>query len=165
MIDKTTGCRILSLWQPWATLIAINLKSYETRPWRTSYRGPIAIHAAKRKMTEAERRVWRWAMQYGFPDAGDQLPQSIPAFEDIPLGGIVAIANLTDCLKMSSGFRDSRHIVVGDVNYLEKWLGDWTPGRIAWKLEEVKPIEFYPFKGAQGLRELPDEVFAELVKD
>jgi activating signal cointegrator 1 len=159
------GCKILSLWQPWATLIAIDLKKHETRSWGTSYRGPIAIHAAKRKMGEAERRVWRWAMQYGFPDAGDRLPQNIPAFEDIPLGGIVAIANLTDCLKMSRGFRNKQNIVAEDVTYLERWLGDWTSGRFAWKLEEVKPIEFYPYKGAQGLRELPHEVFAELVKN
>jgi activating signal cointegrator 1 len=103
-------------------------------------------------------------MQYGFPEAGNHLPQHIPAFEDIPLGGIVAIANLTDCLKMSSGFRAKHHIAIDDVNYLEKWLGDWTPGRFAWNLEEVKPIEFYPFKGSQGLRDLPDEDFAELVK-
>jgi hypothetical protein len=103
-------------------------------------------------------------MQYGFPDAGISLPQNIPAFEDIPLGGIVAIANLTDCLKMSNGLRDKHHIAINEVNYLEKWLGDWTPERFAWKLEEIESIEFYPFKGAQGLRELPDEVFAELAK-
>ena len=38
----------LSLWQPWASLIAIGAKHIETRHWKTDYRGPIAIHAAKR---------------------------------------------------------------------------------------------------------------------
>lgn len=42
--------KALSLWQPWATLIANGAKQIETRSWSTSYRGPILIHAAKRKV-------------------------------------------------------------------------------------------------------------------
>ena len=40
--------KALSLWQPWASLIAAGVKKVETRHWPTAYRGPIAIHAAKR---------------------------------------------------------------------------------------------------------------------
>jgi hypothetical protein len=40
--------KAISLWQPWATLVAIGAKTIETRGWSTSYRGPIAIHAAKK---------------------------------------------------------------------------------------------------------------------
>jgi hypothetical protein len=40
--------KIFTLWQPWATFIALNLKQFETRHWGTSYRGKLAIHAAKR---------------------------------------------------------------------------------------------------------------------
>ena len=36
------------MWQPWASLIAIGAKQIETRHWPTKYRGPIAIHTAKR---------------------------------------------------------------------------------------------------------------------
>ena len=39
--------KALTLTQPWATLVAIGAKRIETRSWRTSYRGPLAIHAAK----------------------------------------------------------------------------------------------------------------------
>ena len=46
MIDNEI--RIISLWQPWASLIALNLKQYETRSWGAPYRGKLAIHAAKR---------------------------------------------------------------------------------------------------------------------
>lgn len=38
--------RILTLTQPWASLIAIGAKTLETRSWRTGYRGPLAIHYA-----------------------------------------------------------------------------------------------------------------------
>jgi hypothetical protein len=45
--------KALSLWQPWATLIALKKKQIETRSWRTTYRGPLAIHAAKSYPQEA----------------------------------------------------------------------------------------------------------------
>jgi hypothetical protein len=40
--------KAITIWQPWASLIAIGAKQYETRSWETKYRGPIAIHAAKK---------------------------------------------------------------------------------------------------------------------
>jgi hypothetical protein len=39
--------KAITLHQPWATLVAIEQKKIETRSWPTSYRGPLAIHAAK----------------------------------------------------------------------------------------------------------------------
>lgn len=38
--------KALTLYQPWAQLVALGVKSIETRSWSTSYRGPLAIHAA-----------------------------------------------------------------------------------------------------------------------
>jgi len=35
--------KAISLWQPWATLIALGLKTVETRSWRMDYRGPLVI--------------------------------------------------------------------------------------------------------------------------
>ena len=35
--------KALSLYQPWATAIALGSKRIETRGWPTSYRGPLAI--------------------------------------------------------------------------------------------------------------------------
>jgi hypothetical protein len=37
----------LTVWQPWAHLIATAQKSVELRKWGTSYRGTIVIHAAR----------------------------------------------------------------------------------------------------------------------
>lgn len=36
----------LTLHQPWASLVALGVKTIETRAWSTLYRGPLAIHAA-----------------------------------------------------------------------------------------------------------------------
>lgn len=40
--------KALTLHQPWASLIALGVKTIETRSWSTKYRGPLAIHAGKR---------------------------------------------------------------------------------------------------------------------
>lgn len=37
--------KALTLHQPWASLVALGVKTIETRSWGTSYRGPLAIHA------------------------------------------------------------------------------------------------------------------------
>jgi len=39
--------KALTLWQPWASLVATGAKRIETRSCVTKYRGPLAIHAAK----------------------------------------------------------------------------------------------------------------------
>lgn len=40
--------KTLSLWQPFAQAISLGIKKHETRGWKTDYRGPLAIHAAKK---------------------------------------------------------------------------------------------------------------------
>jgi hypothetical protein len=40
----------------------------------------------------------------------------------------------------------------------QRFLGDFTPGRFAWILDNVRPIDPVPMKGAQGLRDLPEGV-------
>ena len=37
--------QVLTLKQPWATLVAEGIKKYEFRSWKTNYRGKILIHA------------------------------------------------------------------------------------------------------------------------
>lgn len=40
--------RCITIRQPWATLIALGEKEFETRSWRTAYRGELGIHAGMR---------------------------------------------------------------------------------------------------------------------
>ena len=40
--------RYLSVHEPWASEIIAGKKPIEQRTWKTNYRGPLAIHAAKR---------------------------------------------------------------------------------------------------------------------
>jgi len=54
--------KAITLYQPWATLVALGKKKIETRSWKTDYRGPLAIHVAK-KFTGEQRMLCRWAKQ------------------------------------------------------------------------------------------------------
>ena len=44
--------KVLSLQEPWASLIKENIKHIETRSWKTNYRGELFIHASKRILTK-----------------------------------------------------------------------------------------------------------------
>ncbi len=41
--------KAITIHQPWASLIVVGAKRFETRSWETKYRGPIAIHASKQE--------------------------------------------------------------------------------------------------------------------
>lgn len=47
-MNKNRVMKAITIIQPWATLIAIGAKRFETRSWATTHRGPIAIHAGKK---------------------------------------------------------------------------------------------------------------------
>ena len=42
--------KVLSLREPWATLIMENKKLIETRSWKTSYKGELYIHASSTRI-------------------------------------------------------------------------------------------------------------------
>ncbi len=39
--------KVLTIKEPYATLIALGIKKYEFRSWKTNYRGDVYIHAGK----------------------------------------------------------------------------------------------------------------------
>ena len=124
--------KALTIRQPWATFIVTGLKSYETRSWQTKYRGPLAIHAAKRPM---DLVILDLLMeQYGYKLRREEALYSI--------GAIIAIVELVEITPVEQIL----------VTHLEGILGDYTPGRFAWHLalkERLK--EPIPAQGKQGL--------------
>lgn len=167
--------RILSLWQPWASLIAMGLKKFETRSWGTPYRGKLAIHAAKRPVDSDGFLVVRKAFEL----AGKDFQNDQDWVESLQFGCIVAIANLTHCRQMISekttltefckqpeSVQETQIPIISLVGAteLERTVGDWQPGRYAWKLGNICPIaEPIPFKGGQGLRIIRDSQVLEQI--
>lgn len=121
--------KAITLYQPWASAIAVGLKTIETRDWRCEYRGPIAIHAG-RKWDEEEEAF-----------ASRILPEDMEFFtrtgiwktSPMPLGGIVAIANLKECLATTA--------IPGDrLTARERRWGGYDEGRYGWLLTDIRPL-------------------------
>lgn len=120
--------RAVTLHQPWATLIALGAKTIETRGWPTRYRGPLAIHAAKR---HCDPFVFETvAFNVVLKKSG------FVTWHDLPRGAIVAVATLSDCLAS----QDPRVRERTDRNPLDLTFGDLGPGRFGWMLDDVQRI-------------------------
>lgn len=135
--------RALSLTQPWATLVAIGAKKIETRSWKTSYRGPIAIHAAKGFPRLSRRYCEQAFMQQalGWPRILNSKSNELQALMDsLPKGFVIAIADLLDCRKVVEDYTDW-HATMGGYTKAplepEVNFGDYEPGRFAWQLGNV----------------------------
>ena len=122
--------KAISLWQPWAEAMRLGLKRNETRSWPTSYRGWLAIHAAKRK------------------------PDAVPArFGTVALGAVVCITRLVNCVR-------TENVVNGLSEEEESWgdysAGRWA-WQTESLISLPEPI---PLRGHQGLFdwELPEEI-------
>jgi hypothetical protein len=138
----------LSLWQPWASLMAVcgsdglPYKAHETRGWATSYRGLLAIHAAKRPMDADTRALFREWIEDGLIPNVDMAR--------LPFGAIVAVVELVDCIRTEDISRET---------FLREWdFGNYEPGRWAWVTRNARSIGPIPWRGAQGLFNVPDAV-------
>jgi hypothetical protein len=136
--------KALTLTQPWCTLVALGAKKIETRSWPTSYRGPLAIHAAK--------GFPAWAREFACsPPCYQAMVRQDPdrdlrePFPDYPLGVVLATCRLVACIRTEvvSG-KVSAHLWGtaggGQLTAQERAFGDYSPGRWAWVLEDVQPL-------------------------
>jgi len=122
--------KAITIWQPWAEFIAAGVKHNETRSWATKYRGPIAIHAAVKPIR-----------------------QVVPLLSEKAFGLMV---EKLEKASMANGELVACHLITEE--YLstlldtEKALGDYSLGRYAWELRNVKELpEPIKAKGQQGL--------------
>lgn len=151
--------KALTLTEPWASLVAIGAKRIETRSWKTSYRGQLAIHSAKgfpmyAKMMLSEPHVYESWAQFG-------LKQKFPgrAGCGFPHGCVIAITTLLDCVPTEVLADDFTlpDVAPPETRWRsrlvprERFLGDYSPGRFAWILGTPLEIEPVPAKGALGL--------------
>lgn len=153
--------KAITLTQPWATLVAIGAKQIETRSWATHYRGPLAIHAAaglgpvggRRGLVELICASPFWETITGAGYCG-------PHPRQLPLGAIVATCELRSVRPIGREQNGDATILADDMLSFtpifgnELAFGDYSPGRYAWLLADVKPLaEPIPARGALGLWE------------
>lgn len=165
MRTETIPC--LSLWQPWASLIAVGAKRIETRGWATNYRGPLAIHAAKRCLRhELVYFSARWDFCAALEPLGVEMGGPRKLWDVLPFGALVAVADLVDCRPTESftvAELDTKRYKNDEEprNHSSAWwdergFGNYSPGRFGWVLEDVRPLkEPFQYQGRQGLFNIP----------
>lgn len=122
--------KVLSIKEPWASLIMNGTKKIETRSWKTKYRGEIYIHASSSKAKITKSEVYELIKDMNFK-----------------CGYIICKCNLVDCIYMTDEY-------VNDMktNHYEEYIcGHYEVGRYAWIVEDVKVIEPIEAKGKLGL--------------
>lgn len=120
--------KVLTIKQPWASLIINSYKKYEFRSWKTNYRGKILIHAGK----SLEKDMLNRFKDYNL---------------DIDLGYIIGEAYLEDCILVTKKFQDKLRkidsVVYARSNREEMY---------AWKLTNIKKYkDKIPINGKLGL--------------
>lgn len=147
--------KAISLWQPWASAIALGLKRFETRSWAcpASLIGqPLAIHAAKKRSDECRLRWIRHKMNLSL-DAGpeglpsDEITNAVRDYELLPFGAVICLVRVIKCWQTEDAIATPDTLTPAEVSW-----GDFTPGRFCWEVQKFytfeKPI---PCIGRQGL--------------
>lgn len=167
----------ISLWQPYASLIAWGDKQIETRSWPTSYRGPLLIHAAKRWTREEENFCLSdthcFAAMQAHNIVGGTPSKGWTAFPRLPKGAIIAVADLTSVFQIEDDWwetdggyslqvlENGRSVARRFVSNKEYAFGNYATGRFGWVLENIRALpEPVPCRGVQQLWTPSSEVIA-----
>lgn len=135
--------KAVTLYQPYATLVAIGAKKIESRSWGTKYLGPLAIHASKKQPK------WCRELERESPFKEALYPNGNYLYPWTSCGCILAICELSACWPI-----DDRGNGPFSISGQERAFGDYTPGRVMWVLENVRELKHpIPAKGALGLWE------------
>ena len=149
--------KCISLYQPWASLVVLGAKRFETRSWERLYRGPLLIHAAKKWNGELKGMCFdepfASAICKARPNRGGEFYLADILDELIPRGAIIGRVRVVKSWRTRG--------VSPSISKTEAAFGDYGDGRFAMELSDPamfeKPI---PYRGSQGFFEVPDDVVA-----
>ena len=128
--------KALTLWQPWASLIVLRHKRFETRSWKMDglIGERIAIHAAKRPSKDLDYELINELAKLALDPA------------HLPLGAVVGSGVITALFRTEA--------IAPNLPRPELVFGDYSPGRWAWRIEDVEALpEPVPARGRQGIWE------------
>lgn len=112
--------KVITIKQPFASLIAAGIKEYEFRTWKSKYRGKLLIHAGKGINKKVMEKFKCYNLEY-------------------PSDCIIAICDMVDCVKID----DEVRMMLSDKNELvyHNTINDTSNEGYGFKLENVKKIE------------------------
>ena len=115
--------KVLSITEPYATLIKEKKKLVETRSWKTNYRGELFIHASKTKMASVVKN--------------NRELMTLIDNVDLNYGNLICKCHLVDCVFMTSEYVED----MKKNHYQEYICGEYEVGRYAWILEGIEILE------------------------
>ena len=124
--------RVITLHEPWASLIGENIKISETRSWPCYQYGELYIHAGQMPIPKNDTRK-------------NELSKLLSG--SLHHGTIFAKCILSDCILIDEQFANA----VKEDNLNNYLCGDYTPGRYAWILTNIEPITPIKATGKQGI--------------
>ncbi|MCP1540003.1 hypothetical protein J2W79_005138 [Methylorubrum extorquens] len=142
--------KVISVWNPYASLLAHGFKLVETR----GFPAPKAligqrIGIASTKVIKPEQRDAMKDPAFARYYFETNLPREIEA---LPNGYLLGTVLLHSCSEITEEDLE-------DVTDEEKLYGWWKPGRFAWRCRKPEPFaKPVPVRGAQGIWTLPDAV-------
>ena len=114
--------KVLSLKEPFASLVMQKIKQVETRSWKTKYRGVLYIHASLGKVKTTDEKVINLL--------------KLLNNSDLKYGYIIAKCNLVDCIYMDENYLDKIKL-----NKTEYQCGIYEIGRHAWILDNIEVLD------------------------
>lgn len=161
--------RAISLWEPWAQLMALEKKKDETRNGVTKVRGEVAICASKKWTMELKNLACSEPFLSALTECteeemkGHEFRAAEKIITAIPLGCVVAVGELYDSITserwMELYFPEGWEPTEEKVR--ERKFGNYAPGRGVWRFRNMrrlaKPV---PVRGGQQWFNLPPEVEA-----
>ena len=138
--------RALTLHQPWATLIALGIKTIETRSWpppRDLIGQTIAIHAGRTLEPNPGPEIDAILRQ----THGERWQHQLPA------GAVLATATVSRACQVAGPVPDSGQVITrcGQLIATDPY-GDFSAGRWLWFLTDISPLpEPIPATGRQRL--------------
>lgn len=156
--------KVISLLQPWASLVVLNYKKIETRSWNTKYRGPLLIHASAAKKQLYKDLTLDFHQQFSLP--------GMPNYKDLPFGSIIGQVDLMSTFQTNVLHRsnfENKTIEFSkqfwDLTNQELAFGDYTKDRHLWLLSNaVQFDEPLPVKGELSMWEYDLEKKQKVVK-
>ena len=124
--------KVLSIKEPYATLLMKQIKHIETRSWKTNYRGEIYIHVSGKTLEKKAKQ--------------NKKIQELIKDISMNYGYIICKGNLVDCIYM-----DKEYLQKIKKDKIEYLLGDYQEGRYAWIINDIKPIKPIKAKGQLGI--------------
>ena len=150
----------LSVNQPWAYLLAIGQKCYETRSWKTEYRGPVLIHASKRWNMTMARACYEAPFFAIMWESGIKFPASLFNYRShqnrvpdlgLAFGAVIGFAILEKVIATED--------LLEGLSPQERAFGNFKPGRYAFLYERpVRLATPIPCRGKLGLFEVDAEI-------